>query len=102
VARSQALDVMPPQLHYAADAYEAATGADAVAIITEWDEYRALDLRRLAKIMRGNLLVDFRNVYDCDVVAQAGLTYASIGRRTSVALRQVWPEEAGANDLIMA
>jgi UDPglucose 6-dehydrogenase len=93
---------MPPQLKYAADAYEAATGADAVAIITEWDEYRALDLRRLAEIMRGNLLVDFRNVYDRDVVAQAGLTYASMGRRTNPALRQAWPEKTPANDLMTA
>jgi UDPglucose 6-dehydrogenase len=102
VARSQARGVMPPQLHYAADPYEAATGADAVAIITEWDEYRALDLRRLAEIMRGNVLVDFRNVYDCDVVAQAGLTYASMGRRTNPALRQAWPEGTPANDLMTA
>jgi UDPglucose 6-dehydrogenase len=93
---------MPPQLGYAADPYEAATGADAVVIVTEWDAYRALDLRRLAALMRGRLLVDFRNVYNHDVVAEAGLTYACVGRRPDAALRQVWPEEPEPRALMLA
>jgi len=54
-------------------------------IVTEWDEFRALDLHRLADSMRGRALVDLRNVYDPDEAERAGLDYYGIGRapRTS-------------------
>ncbi len=69
-----------PGLTCCADAYEAATGADAVAIVTEWDVFRALDLERLAKAMARPVLVDLRNIYHRSDVETAGFTYIAIGR----------------------
>ena len=69
-----------PNVTYCGDAYEAAAGADAVAIVTEWDIYRALDLKRLAATMAGSVMVDLRNVYPPAEVEQAGFAYSSIGR----------------------
>ena len=74
-----------PGLEPAKDAAAVAEGADALVIVTEWDEFRALDLHRLADSMRGRALVDLRNVYDPDEAERAGLDYYGIGRapRTS-------------------
>ena len=65
---------------FCVNAYEAAKGADAVAIVTEWDIFRALDLKRLAEVMNAPVLVDLRNVYDPDEIARTGFAYSSIGR----------------------
>ena len=62
------------------DAYDAATGADAVVLVTEWDVFRALDLKRLAGVMAAPVLVDLRNVYGPDDMARAGFAYSSVGR----------------------
>jgi UDPglucose 6-dehydrogenase len=70
-----------PGIEYAADPYAVAEGADAVALVTEWDAFRALDLTRLAALMRSPNLVDLRNVYRPDEVARAGLNYFAIGRK---------------------
>ena len=61
-------------------AYEAAHGADALAIVTEWNEFRALDLERLRSDMARPLVVDLRNVYDPREMAAAGIKYVSLGR----------------------
>ncbi|MEG3143039.1 UDP-glucose/GDP-mannose dehydrogenase family protein [Sphingomonas sp. RT2P30] len=71
---------MMPEVSYCRDAYDAAEGADAVAIVTEWDIYRALDLKRLAGVMTGNAMIDLRNVYPPADAARAGFAYSSIGR----------------------
>jgi UDPglucose 6-dehydrogenase len=65
---------------FAEDAYAAADGADALVIVTEWDEFRALDLGRIAAAMRGKVLVDLRNVYDRAEAEEAGLSYFGVGR----------------------
>ncbi|MBN8816281.1 MAG: UDP-glucose/GDP-mannose dehydrogenase family protein [Sphingomonas sp.] len=75
-----AAKAMMPDVTYCANAYEAATGADAVAIVTEWDTFRALDLKRLAGAMTGNVMVDLRNIYRADEVTKAGFAYSSVGR----------------------
>ncbi len=62
------------------DPYDAAEDADAVVIVTEWDEFRALDLATLAQAMRGRTLVDLRNVYDRHEAERAGLDYYGVGR----------------------
>ncbi len=62
------------------DAYDAATGADALAIVTEWNEFRALDLDRIKSLMKAPVMVDLRNVYNPDEMAQAGFQYTCIGR----------------------
>jgi UDPglucose 6-dehydrogenase len=69
-----------PGITYCGDAYEAATGADAVVIVTEWDIYRALDLKRLGGIMASKILVDLRNVYPAADVERAGFAYTAVGR----------------------
>ena len=61
--------------------YDAAEGADAVVFVTEWDQFRALDLDRLKGAMRRPLLVDLRNIYRPAEMRAQGFTYASIGRR---------------------
>ena len=79
VAIEQAQPLMP-QVEFAPDAHAAAAGADALVIVTEWDEFRALDLEDLAAVMRGKVLVDLRNVYDRAEAERAGLVYSGIGR----------------------
>jgi UDPglucose 6-dehydrogenase len=74
-----------PDVEFHASAYEAAEGADAVVLVTEWDVLRALDLKRLAKTMAGSVFVDLRNVYPPEDVAEAGLLWFGVGR-TSRAL----------------
>jgi len=61
-------------------AYLCAEEADALVIITEWNEFRALDLDRVKDAMRGNVLVDLRNIYDPEDMKQRGFEYSSIGR----------------------
>jgi len=60
--------------------YEALEGADAVAIVTEWDEFRALDLDRVKSLMKAPVLIDLRNIYHPAQMAAAGVQYHSIGR----------------------
>jgi len=62
------------------DAYEAANGADALVIITEWNEFRGLNLSRLSDIMKSKLMIDLRNIYKVPDMKAAGFHYVSIGR----------------------
>jgi UDPglucose 6-dehydrogenase len=61
-------------------AYAAANSADAVALVTEWDAYRALDLKKLRAAMSGDVLVDLRNIYRASDAKDAGFAYSSVGR----------------------
>ncbi|API58062.1 UDP-glucose 6-dehydrogenase [Tardibacter chloracetimidivorans] len=65
---------------YAESAYGAIEGADAVVIVTEWDAFRALDLKRVKSLLKSPVFVDLRNIYPVDEVTRAGLEYTSIGR----------------------
>jgi UDPglucose 6-dehydrogenase len=65
---------------YFDDAYTAMDGTDALVIATEWDEFRALDLRRVKALLRQPVLVDLRNIYPRDAVEQIGLAYTAVGR----------------------
>jgi UDPglucose 6-dehydrogenase len=69
-----------PGIRCCADAYEAMTGADALVILTEWNEFRSLNLRRMRECLRQPVVVDLRNVYDPDDMRAAGFIYHSIGR----------------------
>ena len=62
------------------DPYDAAKDADALVIITEWNEYRGLDLKRIASSMKEKVLVDLRNIYKVAEVEPHGFEYVSIGR----------------------
>src|ERR1044072_6795194 len=69
-------------VHFATDALDAADGADAVVLVTEWDEFVALDWPAVAERMAGTLVLAGRNALDADAIAAAGLTYEGIGRGT--------------------
>ncbi|WP_425231087.1 UDP-glucose dehydrogenase family protein [Sphingomonas sp.] len=71
---------MMPVLTCCRDAYEAATGADATVIVTEWDAFRALDFARLKEVAAAPVLVDLRNIYRREAVEAAGFTYVAVGR----------------------
>lgn len=76
----EAAKAMMPDLTYCRDAYEAAEGADAVVIVTEWDAFRALDFARLKATMAAPVLVDLRNVYNRGQIEAAGFAYTAVGR----------------------
>lgn len=67
-------------LHYAQDMYEAAEGADVLVILTEWEQFKELDLKRVKLLMKGNKIVDLRNLLVPEEAAAAGFEYQSIGR----------------------
>jgi len=69
-----------PRLETAADPYACIEGADAMLILTEWDQFRALDLDRVKNALRSPIVVDLRNIYMPSDVAANGLTYVSVGR----------------------
>ncbi len=69
-----------PDIAYCSDPYACAHEADALVIVTEWEEFRALDLSRLRREMRNPAIVDLRNIYRPDEMAKHGFTYESIGR----------------------
>ncbi len=72
---------------FAANAYEAAQGADAVVIVTEWDQFRALDLERLKALMKRPVMVDLRNVYQPADVRAQGLRL--LQRRTELGAGEI-------------
>ena len=72
-------------LEFAGNAYDAATGADALVLVTEWNEFRSLDLARIKEAMRSPVFVDLRNVYRDDEVSRHGFDYVSIGRPSATA-----------------
>lgn len=69
-----------PQVQYCADPYEAAQGADCLAVLTEWNEFRSLDLAKLKDRLHGTLLIDARNIFDPDEATSLGLVYVGMGR----------------------
>jgi UDPglucose 6-dehydrogenase len=69
-----------PDVAYVTTPYEAATGADAVVLMTEWNEYRAMDLERIKTLLRTPVFVDLRNVYTPEAMAKLGFRYHSVGR----------------------
>ena len=76
----EAKKYLPKGIHYVADAYEACTGADAVVLMTEWNQYRALDIDRIASLLNEKIFVDLRNVYDPDTMKDKGFAYVGVGR----------------------
>jgi UDPglucose 6-dehydrogenase len=69
-----------PQITYCTSAYEAVRGAQALLLVTEWPEFRELDLERVRDLMDVPILVDGRNLYDPEAVRKAGIEYISVGR----------------------
>jgi len=73
-----------PGVSWCKNAYEAMTGADAVAILTEWNEFRGLDVDRIKSVMKAPVMVDLRNVYNPADMLAAGFDYSSVGRPLSL------------------
>ena len=72
-----------PDLVYCDNAYEAAEGADGVVIVTEWNQFRSLEWDRLDALLTRPLVVDLRNLYDPERMAETGFRYVSVGRSDS-------------------
>ena len=72
--------VILPNITYCATPYEAAQGADAVLLVTEWDEFREIDWNRLKNVVEHPLIVDGRNMFDAKDVTSHGFHYIGIGQ----------------------
>lgn len=82
-AMERTQEVMNSGVKFVNSAYEAAHGADALLILTEWEEFANLDLNRLRSELKYPIVIDGRNLYDPDVMAAQGFTYYSVGRAAS-------------------
>lgn len=76
----EAQELLPEDIIYSEDSYDACTGADAVILMTEWNQYRALDLDRLGSVMKQKIFIDLRNVYQPDLLKEKGFHYIGVGR----------------------
>ncbi|ADW18339.1 nucleotide sugar dehydrogenase [Desulfobulbus propionicus DSM 2032] len=77
----EAKKYLPAAIEYVDTPYEAATGADCIVLMTEWNQYRALDLRQLKTRMKTPIFIDLRNVYDPASMKEAGFQYTGVGRK---------------------
>ena len=77
----EAQKYLPDEVEYAKDAYDACENADAVVLMTEWNQYRALDLKKIRSVMAGHIFIDLRNVYEPERVKSEGFQYMGIGRK---------------------
>ncbi len=80
-----------PQMHYAASPYAAAEDADALLVLTDWQEFATLDLARLAKLLHYPIVIDGRNLYQPAAMTEHGIMYLSIGRSAGDAVREARP-----------
>lgn len=78
---AEAKKLLPEGIVYVDSAYEAVKDADCLVLMTEWNQYRALDLEKLRGLMRQPVFVDLRNVYDPETVRSAGFSYMGVGRK---------------------
>jgi UDPglucose 6-dehydrogenase len=78
-----------PDIEYCEDPYACVRGADALVIVTEWAQFRALDLQRLKRETAQPVVVDLRNIYRPDDMAALGFIYESVGRRRTSQIKIV-------------
>lgn len=90
-AMERAREVLDPAVQFASNPYETARDADALLILTEWEEFASLDLPRLQGELKYPIIIDGRNLYDPEVMAEHGFTYYSVGRAPAI------PEKHSAN-----
>ena len=76
---------MLPGVIFCTDAYDTMNGADALTIVTEWNEFRLLDLERVKGLLSSPLMIDLRNIYKADEIVKAGFDYYSVGREPVLA-----------------
>jgi UDPglucose 6-dehydrogenase len=94
-ATERAKEVLGDKVNFAGNAYEAANGADALLVLTDWDEFASLDLERLHTLLRYPIIIDGRNLYDPEQMASHGFFYYSVGRALSAPKSQ--PAGAGSS-----
>jgi UDPglucose 6-dehydrogenase len=80
-AMEETRKIFGDQLIYCDDPYEAAQGADALVLVTEWNSYRRLDLGRICSLLQSPVLIDLRNIYTPEEVSKFGFRYDSLGRK---------------------
>jgi UDPglucose 6-dehydrogenase len=80
VAMDNARELLPDTVHYCKDSYDAADGADALIIVTEWNQFRSLDMERVGSLLNHPVVVDLRNLYDPKRMKEQGFQYSSVGR----------------------
>jgi UDPglucose 6-dehydrogenase len=81
VAIPNARTILPAAVTYCDSPYEAAAGADGLAVVTEWNEFKFLNLERIRGLMRRPVLFDGRNIWETERMRRLGFEYYSIGRR---------------------
>jgi UDPglucose 6-dehydrogenase len=69
-----------PDIFYAEDEYSAVTGADALVFLTEWNQFRALDMERVKRLMKSANIADLRNIYEPSDMRELGFQYVGVGR----------------------
>ncbi len=69
-----------PEVEYGKDAYDVAEGADVLVLVTEWNQFRRLDLQRIKGLLKSPIFIDLRNVYDPDQMKRLGFNYCGVGR----------------------
>jgi UDPglucose 6-dehydrogenase len=79
VAASEAKKILP-DINYAEDEYAAVEGADALVFVTEWNQFRALDMKRIRELMKSPKIADLRNMYEPDSMRELGFDYVGVGR----------------------
>jgi len=68
-------------VEYCVDAYATCAGSDALVLMTEWNQFRALDLERVRSLLQKPIMIDLRNVYEPETMRRLGFHYAAVGRR---------------------
>jgi UDPglucose 6-dehydrogenase len=81
VAMDEAVRRLGSRVEFATSGYQAATGADALAVVTDWNEYRHPDFARIKQVLKRPIIIDGRNLYPMNRMAEMGFKYYSIGRR---------------------
>jgi UDPglucose 6-dehydrogenase len=79
VAMLESAEILP-EVNYADDEYAAVTNADALVFVTEWNQFRALDMRRIRDLMRAPRIADLRNIYEPEDMRELGFEYVGVGR----------------------
>ncbi len=87
-AMEEAKKIFSKNITFCRDAYDAVRGADALVIMTEWNQFRNLDLKKIKRYLKGKFFFDFRNIYEPDKLIKMGFVYSSVGR-TSAPIQQI-------------
>src|SRR5205823_1161495 len=92
-AMERAAEELPDSVKFAQDPYEAIQGADACLVLTEWEDFAALDVNRIKNLLRYPIVIDGRNLFRPAVMAAAGINYYSVGRPDVVGERRTMPRQ---------